>query len=392
MKRFYLFLCAAILSAGLFPSCSKETPNQFLYYVSTTGSVDYSRDAFLSGLGMPSAFRTYFDIVPDGNIRVESIHYMTDSPANGRTEVSGLISYPIDSRFKGVIISDHYTITDNASVPSVKMSMIDNVFSFFGYIVVIPDYLGFGASKNLPHPYLCRDEYATVSVDMLYAVREYLASQNITFTDDAYIIGYSEGGYAAVSTALYAFGKSDIDVIKVFAGGGPYDPMETYSTILKSNYVYFSPSIPLTFIGQDFGSSLHLDYANIFKGPLLANYDNWINSKNYDAEQITKFIGTTTVSDFIVEDAFTEATNKDFISMCNSLKFNSLINSSYSITAPIVLYHALNDNYVPFVNASNFYNYYHSRGDDVTLNALQGDHINGAISFYVNVALELGVK
>ena len=51
------------------------------------------------------------------------------------------------------------------------------IIASMGYVVVIPDYPGFGASFPMPHPYLIAEPTVTSIVDMFYAVKELAISE-----------------------------------------------------------------------------------------------------------------------------------------------------------------------------------------------------------------------
>ena len=55
-----------------------------------------------------------------------------------------------------------------------------------GYVVVIPDYPGFGESADIPHPYLIKEPTVRSVVDMLFAVREMDTKElsDLTIRDD----------------------------------------------------------------------------------------------------------------------------------------------------------------------------------------------------------------
>ena len=68
--------------------------------------------------------------------------------------------------------------------------MIELIASL-GYIVVISDYPGFGASVSIPHPYLVKEPTVMSLIDNLRAVKELAGSElpginlimNIIFSD-----------------------------------------------------------------------------------------------------------------------------------------------------------------------------------------------------------------
>ncbi|MGZ8517349.1 MAG: hypothetical protein ACXWWD_08365, partial [Chitinophagaceae bacterium] len=51
--------------------------------------------------------------------------------------------------------------------------IMGKLYAGAGYLVVMPDYPGYGASKNIAHPYGAYHEIAGSVIDMLYAVKEF---------------------------------------------------------------------------------------------------------------------------------------------------------------------------------------------------------------------------
>jgi len=122
------------------------------------------------------------------------------------------------------------TNTLNASAPSefpsdYSYQMIELIASL-GYIVVISDYPGFGASASIPHPYLVKEPTVRSLVDNFYAVKELALSelQGINLINEYYLLGYSQGGWAtlALHKALENEYSEDFDLIGSACGAGPY--------------------------------------------------------------------------------------------------------------------------------------------------------------------------
>ena len=67
----------------------------------------------------------------------------------------------------------HGTTARDAEAPSneVAASKVPVVLASTGYIVLAPDYVGYGSSKGQPHPYLLAAPSASVVVDLLTAAK-----------------------------------------------------------------------------------------------------------------------------------------------------------------------------------------------------------------------------
>ncbi len=172
------------------------------------------------------------DIVADvaSGVNIYSVTYRTVFMGEEVT-ASGLICIPSVPGTYPVLSFQNGTNTLHSAAPTadpqgLQFQMIEYIAST-GYVVIIPDYLGFGASKQMAHPYLHKESTVQTVVDMLYAVTEFDldVAKDITITDESYLIGYSQGGWAtlAVVDALENDYSADFTVRAASCGAGPYD-------------------------------------------------------------------------------------------------------------------------------------------------------------------------
>jgi pimeloyl-ACP methyl ester carboxylesterase len=283
MKHFgYIFF---VLCWGWVTACSdpekvvpEEEPEG--YFESVTGTREYPAGELLRTI-LGNGFG-YLELFGLADARVDAIRYYTKDPGGKRILASGIITYPASASIRGVVLSGHPSIGASREAPSVQMYALESLLALFGYAVVSPDYIGFGASAALPHPYLHVEATAGASIDMLFAAKEYMEAEARPLQDDIYIVGYSQGGAAALAIQKVAEERYalEIPVNKVIAGGGPYDLTGIFDDV-KATSAEPSAYIPMTIIGLDYGDNLGLDYTKVFKDPLLSNFREWINSKKY---------------------------------------------------------------------------------------------------------------
>jgi hypothetical protein len=77
--------------------------------------------------------------------------------------------------------------------------VLASIFASFGYVVVVPDYLGLkslGTPSSELHPYLVGEPTAIASLDAVRAARNWLAGTS-TIAGDLVVVGGSQGGHAA---------------------------------------------------------------------------------------------------------------------------------------------------------------------------------------------------
>ena len=119
------------------------------------------------------------------------------------------------------------------------------------------------------------------------------------YGDLLFCLGYSAGGHGAMAIQKYVdtHCRGEIKINKTYAGGGAYDLRSLFEEGFKINLFNYICAIPLLTIGFNENSRLDIPYENLFKSPLLENYDEWIVSKKYGESQISEFMGTNLLSD-----------------------------------------------------------------------------------------------
>ena len=182
------------------------------------------------------------------------------------------------------VLHCHATQLKDSAVPSKKSGFDASECGllyetcFHDYMVVSPDYLGYGSSKDRIHPYLIQENTGKQCWDAACAAIYWKSTQSDSngdsfrgLEDDYYTvaIGYSQGGAAALATQNYIEKYDDKDRTHfrgVVCGDGPYDPMATYgfytekgmylpsviTLILRSYLYYYKDSYLKGFKASDF--------------------------------------------------------------------------------------------------------------------------------------------
>ena len=348
-------------------------------------SADLIRAAFDLGAGESLPISLPSDVP---RIKVEEILYHTVDPEGNDVIASGIISYPESGNYSRIVLGEHFTISANEEAPSSRMCAMESVLSLFDCFVISPDYLGFGVTRDKRHPYLHAESTARVSIDMVFAVREYMESLESPLSKDIYIVGYSQGGASALAVhrEMEKNHAADFNILYTMAGGGPHDLEGMFNDVVTKDFTSYPGSIPMIVIGLDYGDQLGLDYSKVFKGSLLSNYNDWINSKKYTMGNINGKIGSNKASDFMHADMFTTSRNSDFDKLYASLKKNSLLD--WTPKAPIFLAHGTSDEVVPSFCSQNAYDSFKAKGANVELRLFANeDHKGAAIPFYLFVLL-----
>jgi len=310
--------------------------------------------------------------------------------------LSGAVFYPPNGKIKNIIICSHYTVAANYEVPSQTFP-IEAAMAALGYMVVMPDYIGYGKSQGCVHPYLQADVTARNVLDMALGVRSFIVERKIQIeSDEVLLVGYSQGG--ATSMWVQYHMEMDDEYIgkfklkKNYCGGGPYNVARTYDYCVKLDETGIPYAVPMIILGMSEGMGEPLDMSTFFQEPLLSNYKEWFNSKKYNGIQITRMIGVNRLSK-ILTSAGLNRNQGETQRLYRALQQNSLP-VSYRPQAPVYMFHSMDDQTVPFINAQvtrfNF-NRYDVRFDAKPATNVEydfdhyGNHQKGCIKFYLHM-------
>ena len=84
--------------------------------------------------------------------------------------LSGKVCVPKDKKPKGIVFIPHYTIASNSEAPSIKMTGESLAFKD-EYVLLMPDFIGYGVTADRVHPYLHGELTARNGVDMILGAR-----------------------------------------------------------------------------------------------------------------------------------------------------------------------------------------------------------------------------
>ena len=360
----YLFLFVFVLS-----SCSKDdgfedTPPQTddEYFVSKEDITTYTVSQMNTLLNIaPTFFPELAGALEpvseylESDVKLVKISYNTTFN-NENVVASGVVSipksagtYPLISFQNGTntLNSDapsesNYALLSEENLPIKVLSMMAST----GFVIAIPDYLGFGASDDMFHPYLDKESTVQTVLDMLRAVEEMIAKEkDIELNDDLYITGYSQGGWAtsAVQAAIDQHYSAEFNLVASASGGGPHN-LVAFADYLLSEDTYPMPYFLAYLCNsyQNVGMTTPIDsiFQQPYAGKIPGLFDGSLTGGEINAEL------TTNLNDLLTAN-FIENWNKGGIyeSLYSMLEANT--NSGYSTTTPTLLVHGTADNYVP---------------------------------------------
>lgn len=408
MKKviFLTLAVAVLLSAG----CSPEIPEEVNLPSTYAGTFQVLRefDTVVDGVlttscleqaaGIEGTKATYSDIIGVasgllGSFSVNKVHqvvgtYTSIGIDGNPVLVSGKIIYPIGTEVKNYIIVSHYTIGSNAESPSESFSF-EGLYATKGYAVIIADYVGYGITRDMIHPYLQADVCASNVIDLAIAASPFLKSRGIKPKDDKVILlGYSQGGATTLhvqrllETNPAYVGKFEIK--KNYVGSGPYDIAKTYDYSVEKDETGIPCAIPMIIQGMSIGMAKPIEMSYFFREPLLSHYDEWLNSKKYTVSQISKLIGSNKLSEILTPNGI-DRTKPETARFYQELVENS-IPTYYHPEAPIFMFHSEDDQTVPFVNSQVMQRQFRDYCKDIEYDfGHYGNHQKGAIKFILKV-------
>ena len=336
---------------------------------------------FLSGTSLSS--------LPLDDVVLYKITYKTQYKNKGIT-ASGLVALPKTSASVPMISFQHGTIAAHSEAPSVTPLGSSDLIVYSGlaspgFIAVVPDFIGFGSSSDILHPYYVEEPTATAVIDMIKAAKELAREQGISFNGKLFLAGYSQGGYATMAAhkSIEQNGLSGFNLIASFPAAGGYD--------IKSMQEYF---FSLTTYGEPFYIAyVALAYKN--------NYDNWTAplSDFFNEPYATKIPGlfdgtrngsqinnelTNYIPQLINSDLKAKIdTDSKYKYAVDAFKENSLVD--WKPTTKMFMYHGDADITVPYNNSVITYQKLLSNGASssiVTLTKLPGaDHGSGVLPY-----------
>lgn len=178
-------------------------------------------------------------VVPRYSVVSWRLEYTTLDANGSEVRASGLISVPQKpaGSVSPVLSYQHGTIFRDAEAPSNNAvpGEVSVVLASLGYVVVAPDYVGFGASRGTPHPYLLYAPTAAAVVDLLTASKVWRAQNQVADNGQLFLTGYSEGGYATMAAhrAMQASGSPHLAQLRMaVVGSGPYDVQATLDGLI----------------------------------------------------------------------------------------------------------------------------------------------------------------
>ncbi|MEH0154355.1 lipase family protein [Limibacter armeniacum] len=372
-----------LLLAPFFQSCSDDDgddPQPINEKLVSYEKAQVISETFAEQAAQIAGYGDFTEFI-ENDTDVYAIIYKTTYQGN-EIQASGLVSVPKLSDPSPLIMVHRGTIFSDTETPSENPLSPYALFGTLGYISFTPDLIGFGASKDVFHPYFEYEHTVDASLDMLVAVKELLNELEITYDPTLFITGYSQGGYSAMATLKGMEDSSDdfgVEIGGVAAGAGGYDINKVMDEIVMED-TYSSPGF-LTFVVQSYHETYNWDtpYSEYFNEPYAQRIAGGLlegaNTQEEVNAQLSTELDTLFTAAFLA--AVREGTEEQ---VSGAMATNSV--ADWAPQSPLRLYHSPNDESVPYASSTFTYDLMVSNGaEDIDFKEIGGDNHADAAAY-----------
>jgi len=377
----WLLLGVLWLSACTSPDSPSPESNEYLVETTLVSDVDAAtlRSSLNQALGPQGAA---FTLLVRSGVKQLRLTYKTKDMEGKEVIASGALVIP--TGFSGVALPlasiQHGTLFDESDAPSYFKPGTEitfgTLFAGAGFIIAMPDYLGYGASKNVPHPYEHRVGSADPNVDFLLAVEEYLSQEKINWNNRLMLGGYSQGGYVtlAMQKKLEETSNSPFRLVASSCGAGAYNKSLTVRRLVSepsAGDISHNRSYIWVLQTYDRLYRLNRPLSAYFRSPFAEQ----IAQNGLRVELTGSFL--TFLQPTLIQGILSGSDT----ALLNAISDNDLLN--WAPKTPTRLYHGTADTYVPYYNSETTAEEMRRRGaTQVQLIPISGgDHASSITTF-----------
>jgi pimeloyl-ACP methyl ester carboxylesterase len=286
------------------------------------------------------------------SVETFSINYYTTDGNGNQTIASGAVIIPQGGSNLPLVSIQHGTQTKDNLVASVSPlnsteGIVGLIMASMGYLVVVPDYLGFGVS-NVMHPYIHAESLIPSVIDIMRAGKTYSSLNQITLDGRIFLTGYSEGGYTTLVTqrAIEEEYFQEFDLIAVAPMAGPYDLYGMMQTLFQTGQYNHTAYVAFILTA----------YNNIYGWNRLSDFFN----APYSSVVQNLFDGSKTFSEVVnqLPSTFSALVDSNFVSNVRNGNEQDFLEAMQANTwldwtplAPINFFHGDSDDISPYQNA-----------------------------------------
>ncbi|PKV63124.1 alpha/beta hydrolase family protein [Pontibacter ramchanderi] len=285
------------------------------------------------------------------DVAIYKVSYLTTFQGR-ETEASGLVALPMNLTTAAPVLSvQHGTIFRHDEAPSAMSGGLSGfeVFASGGYITLIPDYLGFGASRNVLHPYYHQQSSGIAVVDLIKAAKSLYAQEGIADNGQLFLAGYSEGGYVtlAAQKEIETNPQHGLKITASGAGAGSYDLTSMLADV-KAGKPYTYPAY-LAYVLMSYNKTYawNRPLTDFYQEPYATRLATLFNGQ-HSGSAINKQL-TTQTEDLFSATFLEGLRGNGEQELKKALQENSFNN--WVPQSPTRLYHGTADVIVPYANS-----------------------------------------
>lgn len=308
-----------------------------------------------------SELTALFGPVIQNEVDLYKVQYVTIDLFNQKDTASGLIIIPTNVVTPLPFLSyQHGTVNTKDDVPSNLRGGFELplFWGSAGFITLAADFLGLGDSRGF-HPYLHAETEARAAIDMIPAAEALVDELEMTWNEQLFLTGYSQGGHAALATQYYLETNPNA-AYKVTASApmsGPYSLSKVFVDFILSEAEYEFPNY-LVWLTLSYRLAYDWDYTleDLFKAefvPAIEQYEKGIFSLNQLNSVLKQILSNDYGSLFAIkmfQDTLIENFNQEEDHPLRlALADNDL--TQWKPTAPTRLYYCEMDEQVVYLNS-----------------------------------------
>jgi predicted esterase len=330
-------------------------------FVSATSLGTYPKatiQAFATSAGLSS----YINLVKY-DVEFYKLTYKTTYKAS-EILVSGLLGVPKNvAGMPSLLSAQHGTMFKATEAPSNFPATFTGfeLFAAGGFVTVIPDFIGYGVSQSVPHPYYDQQYSGRTVIDMIKAAKFYLSQQNIPISNRLFLIGYSEGGYVtmAAQKEIETDESNNLSLTAAAEGAGGYDLNGMLSQVANSK-TYSAPSyLALLINGYNKTYEWSRSYTDFFQQPYADRVPTLLNGTKNRGE-IDKQLSSSTSTLFNPTFYANLVSATGEMALKQKLTANSFLD--WIPKSPTRLFHGTADEAVFYQTSVNTFNRFKAAG------------------------------
>ena len=308
---------------------------------------------------------------------------------------SGVVMLPDTREEISTVSFQHGTIAANREAPtqlplSDYQLILYQALASSGFVTVAPDYIGFGASAGIMHPYYVEDLSASVVIDNIYAALNLADEKDLNTSERLYLAGYSQGGFVtmAIHKAIEAHGIEGLELKASFPAAGGYEIRAVQEYFFEQG-IYHQPFF-IAYVAQAYNETFNwdTDLSMFFNDPYAGSIPQYFDG-SLSGDQINDHLNDT-LSVLLNENYLNHSdTDPAYTTVNRQFEENSLLDWTPQIR--MHMYHGDADFTVPYHTSVTTYNHFLEQGASasvVSFTSLPGKTHGSGIFPYVELFVD----